>query len=85
MVDTFGNQAFIPVRQYADASKPMYGEIGAIDGFRIIVSPRMLYWAGEGATVGTNGGFRETGGKYDVYPMLAMSMGAFSEISFHRL
>lgn len=83
MTDTFGEPAFIHARQYADASKPMNGEIGAIDGFRIIVSPRMMYWAGAGAAVTTNGGYRETNGRYDVYPMLAMSMGAFAEVSFH--
>ncbi len=83
MVDPFGDRAFIHVREYADAGKPMNGEIGAIDGFRIIVSPRMLFWAGAGASVSTNGGYRASGGKYDVYPMLAMSMGAFAEVSFH--
>jgi len=83
MTDTFGNPAFIHVREYADASKPMNGEIGAIDAFRIIVSPRMMYWAGAGAAEGTNAGYRVTDGKYDVYPMLAMSMGAFAEVSFH--
>ena len=83
MVDSFGQPAFIHVREYAGASKPMNGEIGAIDAFRIIVSPRMMYWAGAGADVVTNGGYRETNGKYDVYPMLAISMGAFAEVSFH--
>jgi len=83
MVDNFGNQAFKYVHEYADAKKPMNGEIGAIDAFRIIVSPRMMYWAGAGADVTDNDGYRETNGKYDVYPMLAISQGAFSEISFH--
>jgi len=83
MVDTFGNPAFKHVHEYADASKPMNGEIGSIDAFRIVVSPRMLHWAGAGATVGTNGGYRETDGNYDVYPMLALSAGAFTEVSFH--
>lgn len=83
MVNNFGTQAFIHVREYADAQRPMNGEIGAIDGFRIIVSPRMMHWAGEGAPVVANAGYRSTNGFYDVYPMLAMSMGAFSEVSFH--
>lgn len=83
MTDSFGNPAFTHVREYADAQKPMNGEIGAIDAFRIIVSPRMMYWAGAGAAVTTNAGYRETDGNYDVFPMLALSMGAFAEVSFH--
>jgi N4-gp56 family major capsid protein len=83
MTDSFGRPAFINVREYADASKPMNGEIGAIDAFRIIVSTRMMHFAGAGATVSSNAGYRETNGKYDVFPMLAISADAFSEVSFH--
>lgn len=83
MTDTFGNPAFKYVHEYADASNPMRGEIGAVDAFRIIVAPRMLHWAGVGKAESSNGGYRATGGNYDVFPMLAMSMGAFTEVSFH--
>ena len=83
MKDNFQERAFKYVHEYADGTKPMNGEVGAVGPFRVIVSPRMMYEAGAGATVTTNGGYRETNGKYDVYPMLIPSQGSFSEISFH--
>ena len=83
MKDSFDAPAFIPVRQYMGAGyKPLNGEIGAIEAFRIVVAPRMLHWAGAGAAVTTNGGYRATDGKYDVFPMLCLSKGAFTEIGF---
>ena len=82
MVDSFGNQAFIPVHKYAAAGTVATGEIGSIDQFRIIVVPEMLHWAGAGATVGTNGGYRETNGNYDVFPMLVIGSGSFTTIGF---
>jgi len=82
MVDTFGNPAFIPVSQYADASSVMNGEIGTIDQFKIILVPEMLHWAGAGANEGTNPGFHATGGKYDVFPMLVVGDGSFATIGF---
>ena len=83
MTDSFGNPAFKSIETYSAAGgKSMLGEIGAIDGFRIVVAPRMAYWAGAGATVTTNGGYRETDGKYDVFPLLALSKGAFTEVGF---
>lgn len=82
MLDPFGNQAFIPVNQYADAGTLMNGEIGTIDQFRIIVVPEMLHWAGEGAAVVENPGYRETGGNYDVFPMLVVGDQSFTTIGF---
>jgi len=82
MVDTFGNPAFIPVSQYADATSIMNGEIGTIDQFRIILVPEMLHWAGAGAAVGTNPGFHATGGNYDVFPMLVIGSESFATIGF---
>lgn len=83
MTDNFGNQAFKDISKYSAAgSKAVTGEIGAIDGFRIIVVPRMMYWAGVGATVTNNAGYRATNGKYDVFPLLCISKGAFTEIGF---
>ena len=83
MVDNHGNPAFKYLHEYQDGdNKPLLGEIGAIDAFRIIVVPRMMYDEGKGATVTNNGGYRETNGKYDVFPMLVISKGAFSEIGF---
>lgn len=82
MVDNFGNAAFIPVSQYGAAGEVMNGEIGTVGQFRIIVVPEMLHWAGAGAAVGTNPGYRETSGNYDVFPLLVVGDGAFTTIGF---
>ena len=84
--DQFGNQAFIPVQQYGDAGTIMNGEIGSVDAFRIVVVPEMLHWAGAGAEVDDNPGYRTSmvGGveHYDVYPMLVVGDDAFVTIGF---
>jgi N4-gp56 family major capsid protein len=86
MVDEQGTPVFIPAHKYAAAGNLVNGEIGKIAGFTIIVVPEMMYWAGKGATVGTgataNAGYRETGGKYDVFPMLVVGSGSFTTIGF---
>ena len=82
MEDNFGNQAFIPVRKYADATNILNGEIGAVGNFRIVVVPEMQHWAGAGDNVTANPGYRETGSKYDVYPMLVVGDEAFTTIGF---
>lgn len=83
MTDLFGNQAFIGVEKYANAGNTLTGEIGQIDQFKIVVVPEMLHWAGAGAQVGaSNAGYRSTGDKYDVFPMLAVGSGSFTTIGF---
>lgn len=82
MVDLHSNPAFIPVQQYANAANIATGEIGSIDQFRIIVVPEMMHYAGAGAAVGTNPGYRETAGNYDVFPMLVVGDGSFTTIGF---
>lgn len=94
MVDPFGNQAFIPVQQYAAAGNLLVGEIGTIDQFRIIVVPEMMKWAGAGANVSANGGYRSTVAdeaadgtatptdRYDVFPMLCVGDGSFTTVGF---
>ena len=82
MVDPFNNQAFIAVQHYAAAGTLAVGEIGVIDQFRIINVPEMMHWAGEGAAVTTNTGYRESGGKYNVYPMLVVGDASFTTIGF---
>ena len=83
MLDPFSNPAFIPVNQYADAGTIMNGEIGSIGQFRIVVVPEMLHWAGAGAdATGSNPGYHETGGKYDIYPMLVVGDGSFTTVGF---
>lgn len=82
MTDLFGNQAFIGVEKYANAGNTLTGEIGQIDQFKIVVVPEMLHWAGAGAQVANNAGYRSTGDKYDVFPMLAVGSGSFTTIGF---
>ena len=83
MKDLHGEKAFVDARMYASAGTLARGEIGSIDSFRIILVPEMLHWAGKGATADAqNAGYRETGGKYDVFPMLTVGSGAFTTIGF---
>ena len=89
MVDSFGNPAFVSVEKYAAAGNVATGEIGAIDQFRIIVVPEMMHWSGAatdaalaGAAESSNAGYRATGGKYDVYPMLVVGSESFTTIGF---
>ena len=86
MRDAFGNPAFIAVQHYADAANVLNGEEGAIGPFRIIQVPEMLHWAGTGATVVNNPGYRSTKvgstERYDVFPMLVVGDDSFSTIGF---
>ena len=82
MKDPFDNAAFISVQHYADAGTILNGEIGTIDQFRLVVVPEMLHWGGAGATVTNNPGYRETNGKYDIYPMLCVGAESFTTIGF---
>lgn len=82
MKDLFENPAFIAIQHYADAGNVLNGEVGTIDEFRIIQVPEMLHWAGAGAAVVANPGFRETAGKYDVFPFLVVGDDSFTTIGF---
>lgn len=82
MKDFHNNQAFIPVQQYASAGNVVSGEIGSIGNFRFIEVPKMLHWDGKGASVTSNGGYLESGGKYNVYPVLIVGSKSFTTIGF---
>lgn len=85
MKDLFLNKAFIAIQYYADAGTILNGEIGTIDSFRIVEVPEMLSWAGTGAPVVTNPGYRMTnksGNKYDIFPMLVIGEDSFTTIGF---
>ena len=86
MKDLFNNAAFIPVQQYGDAGTILNGEIGTIDHFRIVLVPEMLHWAGAGAVVGTNPGYRTATvaaqNRYNIYPMLVVGDQSFTTIGF---
>jgi len=78
-----GAQAFVSVEKYGAATTIAVGEIGVIDQFRIIVVPEMMHWEAAGATAtGANIGYRETNGKYDVFPMLVVGSGSFTTVGF---
>ena len=82
MVDFHNKAAFVPVQQYAEAGKVASGEIGAINHFRFIEVPKMLHWAGAGAEVTDNKGYRESNGHYNVYPLLVVGSKSFTTIGF---
>lgn len=83
MVDSFNNPAFISIEKYQAAGNTAPGEIGSVGGFRIIVAQEMMNWSGAGAAVTNNAGYRETGGQYDVYPMLVVGSESFTTIGFY--
>jgi N4-gp56 family major capsid protein len=84
--DPFNERGFIAIQHYGDAGTILTGEIGTVDAFRIVQVPEMLHWAGVGAIVGTNPGYRATvvGGnnRYNVYPFLVVGEGSFATIGF---
>lgn len=83
LADTFGQPAFIPVEKYGAATTPVDGEVGAIADFRVIVVEEMMNYAGAGATASAGGTtYRNTNGKYDVFPMLVVGSESFSTIGF---
>ena len=84
MKDFHEKEAFIAVEHYADAGNVINGEAGTVAGFRVIIVPEMLHWAGVGADVvtGDGNGYRNTGDKYDVFPMLFVGSGSFTTIGF---
>ena len=86
MKDPFNNKVFIEVQHYADAGTILNGEIGSAGPFRFVEVPEMLHWAGAGAEVDTNPGYRSTtvGGAehYDVFPVLVIGDESFTTIGF---
>ena len=86
MRDAFDQPAFIAVQHYADTANVLNGEEGAIGPFRLIQVPEMLHWAGAGAVVDENPGFRSTTvngvERYDVFPLLVVGDDSFSTIGF---
>lgn len=81
MKDPHGRPALVPVQQYAAGTTVLNGEYGAIAGFRIVVVPQMMKWAGAGSS-GSDPSFYITGGKFDVFPFLVVGDGSFADIGF---
>jgi N4-gp56 family major capsid protein len=86
ILDSFGNPAFVAVQHYSDAGTVLNGEIGSVGPLRFVQVPDMLHWAGAGATVTANPGYRTTTvlgvEKYDVYPVLVVGDQSFTTIGF---
>ena len=81
MKDPHGRPALVPVQQYAAGTTVLNGEYGAIAGFRIVVVPQMMKWAGAGSS-SSDPSFYLTGGKFDVFPFLVVGDGSFADIGF---
>lgn len=82
MKDLHNNPAFIPVEKYAAGGNTVVGEVGAIDQFRLVVVPEMMKWAGGGADATSDATCYETGGHFDVFPMLVVGDASFTTIGF---
>lgn len=82
MVDTHGNPAFVPVHQYAGNGDTVEGEIGKVGYFRLVVVEEMMNWTGAGADATGNTTHYQTGGSFDVFPMLVIGDGSFTTIGF---
>ena len=82
MKDLHNNQAFISVEKYAAGGNTVTGEVGAIDQVRVVVVPEMMKWAGAGAAATADVISYQTGGKFDVFPMLIVGDQSFTTIGF---
>ena len=82
MKDLHNNPAFISIEKYAAGGSTVTGEVGAIDQFRLVVVPEMMKWAGGGADATSDATCYETGGRFDVFPMLVIGDGSFTTIGF---
>lgn len=80
MTDDHGNPAFIDSKHYATSA--IKDEIGSVDAFRIVQCNEMMHWESAGAAVTDNAGYRETGGNYDVFPLLVVGAESFTTIGF---
>ena len=79
--DLRGISGFIPVKDYADSGKALPGEIGAIEQFRIILTPMFEAWSAAGAsgTAYLSGGVEvSSSASCDVYPMIFVSKNAYA-------
>lgn len=79
--DLHDEPAWIPVEKYAAGGTVLRGEAGAIDGFRFVVVPEMMKWAGAGVADATNVVY-ETAGLTDVFPILVVGDESFTTIGF---
>ena len=82
MKDLHNDPAFIPLQKYAAGGDTVIGEIGSIDGYRIVIVPEMLKWAGAGADASASATHYETNQRFDIFPMLVVGDESFTTIGF---
>lgn len=82
MKDLHNNPAFIPIEKYAAGGTTLNGEAGAVDSFRLVVVPEMMKWAGAGADATASSNSYETGGRFDIFPILVVGDESFTTIGF---
>lgn len=72
---------YIPAHKYASAASLAEGEVGAMHEVRFIESEAAVVYAGQGAdATGYTGTLSVSGGKFDVYPILFPTQGAFATV-----
>lgn len=80
--DLEGISEFRAIHEYGYASGIADNEIGSIHETRFLETTRAMKYAGQGAAVTVNGdGAAETGGNYDVYPILYPTKGSYATVS----
>ena len=82
VADTFGRPAWIPVNQYGSAATLMPHEVGAINELRFVETERAIKFVGAGANIpaGYTGTLANNGTKFNVYPILCPTQGAFATV-----
>lgn len=72
---------YIPAHKYGSAATLAEGEVGAMHEVRFIESESAVVYAGEGADAsGYTGTLSTTSGKFDVFPILFPTQGAFATV-----
>lgn len=72
---------YIPAHKYASAATLAEGEVGAMHEVRFIESEAAVVYAGAGAdATGYTGTLSVTGSKFDVFPILFPTQGAFATV-----
>jgi len=68
------------VEDYAYANNLARNEVGKMHETRFIETTRMMKYEGAGAAVTTNIGQQETGGNYDVFPIVYPTKGSYAVV-----
>lgn len=72
---------YIPAHKYGSAATLAEGEVGAMHEVRFIESESAVVYAGQGAdATGYTGTLSVSGGKFDVFPILFPTQGAFATV-----